>query len=166
MKRMITIDAKYSLVIEVAFNDVSVVADRNNRKWEADIEYRTPKGDVIELSLEQVAAYRDWVTNVLSVINSYQFNIVQHYQGNETYSYYIYTEPELYEGFEPEWVEVVFRIADHVNPPSMTPGKDKIIRTILINDTEYTNGSRVIAKIRELCKQIKVGDYSGLYQLD
>ena len=166
IKRYISIDAKYELRIEIQSNAVTIAADRSRNRRIAKISYRTSKGDTISLTLDQVAAYRDWVTNVLSVISGYQFEIVEDHQANETYSYYIKTKPELYEGFEPEWVYVVFRIADHLNPPSQVPGKDQIIRTILINEEEYTDGSRVIAKIKELCKQIKAGDYSGLLHID
>ena len=165
MKKYITeVKPRYQIIIEVQFNDLeSVYSSKELRDEGKLVEKRHNISKDYQISDIQLQAYNDLVSNILSIIRVNNFNVKRKYQSKSSYSFYIHVKPSFYEGIDTEPVEVIFRISDH---PTKSDYKvtGALIHSVIINFEEFTNGNKIIQKIREICKDLKAGDYSSVLE--
>lgn len=171
---------------------IAVLADMHNAEITAtqhdvNLEYRDlPKQ--YRLSPEQLSKYKNFVKTMASIIVNSGFEIVEEYQSNKSYSYYIKFVPELYEGIldadeehsiprksNSEFVlDVKIRLSDHYVHPedeeaiSDSLGRSRASGTVfsefVVADVSTTSINVAIQQLHDICIDLKSGDYSKLFE--
>lgn len=157
----------FTFVYEVSDSVEIAVADLFKDK--KLIKHREPGTNVPQLSTEQLAMYDDWMHTILNIIAYNGFTISDYHQSGETYSYYITVNSEIGDLITGTVINVIFRIANHRKSNWVeTVSKDGTLNaphTVLINDDEYSDGTRVVREVNRICKEILSGDYSSVLPL-
>lgn len=123
-----------------------------------------------QLSDAQKEAYENFVRSVVSIIYNFGFDVVDEYQSSRSYSYYIQFTPSPYKGFEDEWLEldVKFRLSEHysINKSVIeqtTPKTEGVLfKSFVVEGVEYDNIAATLLAVKNICKDLKIGDYSKL----
>lgn len=152
---------------------------------ETHVEYRpnlTPEQQYTE---EQLIWYNDLIDNVLNALEDYAgFNIIDDYQSDDSYSYYIEFEAFTSEGQSLGNFTVKIRIADHLEPrkrralnrpansrtaeevaKNSANKKSKIFRSIKINEVSQSGLVAVMQTIWRVCDELLAGNVSVLDEL-
>lgn len=164
---------KLEIICEVEFNNfVYKNIAANNR---IKLEYR----DLIpeyQLTDDQFERYANFINSASSIISSFGFFVEDQYQSDESYSYYIKFKPDTYSGFvyvdenenEIE-LDVVFRLSDHRQKLSVstkqyrfTEGHGSFFRSFIVAGVKKEKILDALTEIKEICKDLKVGDFSRL----
>lgn len=129
-------------------------------------------------SEQQLADFNDLVESVISILVHYNFDIIHESQSSQSYAYYIEFLPTDENG--DVWDEVVgikFRLADHRNKGAESEKARKVydnykqsaekkritvIKSFFIGSTQYPGPMSVITAIRDICKNLKDGNYDVL----
>lgn len=125
-------------------------------------------------SEQQLADFNDLVESVISVINYYQFEIINEIQSHKSYAYYIEFIPTDDNG--DKWDESIcikFRLADHSNlgaessqlkqrVPNANNHKITFVKSFCIGSRQYPGPMSVVVAVRNICKHLKNGDYAIL----
>lgn len=163
MKRLVnTTVPQYIILIDVEIPDTDISA---TEEFTVDLKDRPNIRSEYQITEEQKAAYRDMIHNIMQLFVRSGFEIIKHYQSKKSYSYYIRVKPEFYEGVEQfaEPIEVKFRISDHALAADDEEKKDApIIYTIFINNVDCDSRKEVIQNLRNICRDLKCGDYSSV----
>jgi len=163
MKRSTQNAPRYLICIDVILNHYSddVAAART-------VDYLTRRSSIqqeYQITVEQRAAYNDLIYNVMQIILHHGLQILHEYQSGDSYSYYIAVKPEYYEGLEDilgQPVEVKFRVSDHPMKLTDLQPDSPIIYTVLINKEDCRNVRHLLKKVRDICNDLRVGDYSSV----
>ena len=152
-----------TLDIELVLNDTIFTEELEYR--ELPIEY--------QLSEEQFARYKDFIMTVVGAIKSRGFQIVDEYQSDESYSYYIQFTPAFYEGTEsPVVYDVKLRLSNHPmnNKSSVTQrtptGRVPVFRSFVVNGVKHTSILPTLNQIVEVLNDLHAGDYDSLIAKD
>jgi len=136
------------------------------------IEYRDLSFDH-QLTSAQLEDYRNFIRSAVSIIYNFGFDVVDEYQSNKSYSYYIQFTPQPYKGFEDELLEldVKFRLSDHYQESNNTTDQSTntlsnasgtIFKSFVVEGVRHTDIAETLLHIKNICKDLKVGDYSKL----
>lgn len=168
MKRILK-PTKLTLEIVAVLNtasdspEVAAAVDVDAEYRDLDFEY--------QLSNEQLSRYRDFVRSCLSIVKNFGFEIVDKYQSDISYSYYFQFQPNQYAGFEDSNLEldVKFRLSDHYQLSESSPDSDAstkregvIFRSFVVEGVAHDDILSTLKAIKEICQDLKVGDYSKL----
>lgn len=140
--------------------EMSVAADTK-------IEWRNLRSE-LQLTDKQLTAYRDFINSAVSFIEKVGFRIVDEYQSDFSYSYYIEFEPITYEGIDNPLagINVKFRISDHIPPKYVQHSRISekssgvIFKSFIVDGVTHTSLIEALKAIKNLCLDIKAGDYS------
>lgn len=127
-----------------------------------------------QLTTQQFETYRNLISSIVSAIRAYGFDIVDEYQSNLSYSYYIQFTPTPYKGFEDEMLEldVKFRISNYEESKKITKnitkttstGKPVTFKSIIVSGFEHANIAEALLDIKHICQDLKCGDYSAFIE--
>ena len=136
-----------------------------------DLEYRDLPIEY-QLSRKQFSAYVNFIKSVVSVIDKLGFDISDEYQSKKSYSYYVQFTPTPYIGFEDQLLEldVKFRLSNHYQTfdnisDDLTKPKTEgtIFSEFVVEGIKQDDIAATLLNIKNICVQLKQGDYSGLY---
>lgn len=157
----------HTLVIELSFSEETdnvaaatyVSHPKNIKRSELYSEDRLEEFDYL-------------VSNVINIVSSYKFDIVQTKQSPKSYAYYVGFFPTDDQGDRwEEGVKILVRLADHSNSGERTatktidihPGEDvTIFRSFRVGSQQYPHEIDVIRAIKKICSQLKLGHYEVL----
>lgn len=164
MKRYIRQVTRIELDIIAVLNIAETVESSKNVEWrELPASY--------QLSNAQFEAYQNFIRSAVSIIRKFGFEVVDEYQSNKSYSYYIQFTPEPYAGFEDKMLQldVKFRLSDHAkisqavtSEPITTKSSGVIFKSFVVEGVEHSNIAATLLDIKEICLDLKQGDYDRL----
>lgn len=133
------------------------------------IEWRDLKNDY-QLTSDQLIAYNNVINVIVEHIKRIGFDIVDEYQSDLSYSYYIQFMPITYEGFEDKslGLDVKFRISDHALPEKFESIRNSnksagvMFKSFVIAGITHDSIQSAVAHVKKVCEDLKVGDYSEL----
>ncbi len=141
-------------------DEMPVAAEMNIEGRDLDYKY--------QLSPQQRTTYNDFINTICSILIHHGFKIVDQYQSNRSYSYYIQFVLKPYEGFEDMMLklDVKFRLSDHqpngIKVSNESESKSVIFKSFVVEGVEHKDIKQVILDIQQICNDLKVGDYSRL----
>lgn len=163
---------------ESVFSQISVAAAKHN----VGLEYRDLPADW-QLTDKELSIYRSFIISMASIIASYGFDIVDEYQSEESYSYYIQFTPTLHPGVLDNTtvpipmkqgtdllLDVKIRLSNHYvsGEPIKT---DSIARSIsagamfkeyVVAGIRHDDINSALVDLQEVCQSLQLGDYSRL----
>lgn len=173
------------IVVDISVSDSSslpVVAAKHN----VELEYRDLLKAEWQLTPAELATYRSFLISMTSIIESYGFEIVDEYQSNESYSYYIQFTPALYPGVldNPEikipkkqnsdvLLDVKFRLSNHyedgeapltVDSLARSSSKGYMFKEFVVQGVKHDSINSAIVDLQEICQELCLGNYSRLYK--
>lgn len=140
-----------------------------------------------QLTDAQYNAYKNFLRTAASIIASAGFEFVDEYQSSKSYSYYIQFTPKLYEGVTKTdagdpipkkagtdiILDVKFRLSDHYETEEDESSiGDTIGRAVtsgiafkefVVAGVTHESVNTALADIRNICEDVKVGDYSRVF---
>ena len=152
---------------QVYLLDIELVLNNN---IDEDLEHRELSKEY-QLTDEEFQAYSDFITTVIMVIKNRNFEIVEEYQSDKSYSYYIQFVPEFYDGIEvPIRFDVKFRLSDYKGNNKMYNVENKnkvgepIFTSFVVNGVEHKKFYDTLVNIINILNDLQAGDYKSLIQ--
>lgn len=155
---------KRRLLLEL--NIDAILYTESERASSATVNLRPRTSE--QFSLEELEAYSNFIRTIISIIRSSGFDIVNQYQSNRRYSYYVELISRPYEGFGDLVIRptVKFGLSDHqpngIKVSNESESKSVIFKSFVVEGVEHKNIKQVILDIQQICNDLKVGDYSRL----
>ena len=153
----------YELEIVAVMN---IVADVNSSK---DIlKHRPDMPYEYQLSDEEFEVYKDFIRTAVSIIKKRDFEVIDEYQSNISYSYYIDFIPKTYEDTDYK-LRVKFRLSNHVAPEvsrdieDHKSSTDHIFRSFIVNDVTCDSVKSTLKEIADVCNHLQLGDFDVLF---
>lgn len=119
-----------------------------------------------QLDDEQIAAYDDFINSIRSVLLARKFEIIEEYQSDSSYSYYIVLYPVTEAGTKLDAFEIEFCISDHknkgLNENKTTTSHNRIFKSFIVGGNRYPSTVAVMIAVSEVCDRLKNADYSVL----
>ena len=119
-----------------------------------------------QLDDDQIQAYDDFISSIVTVLNGAGFEIIAGYQSDVSYSYYIAFYPTDTNGNRLDAFEIEFRISDHINrglsESSVTTSKNRIFKSFIIGGERYPSTASIMIAVAEICVKLKSGNYDVL----
>ena len=148
----------------------SIAADKK-----IELEYRELKPEH-QLTDDQLERYVNFIRSAVSIIYNFNFDVAEQHQSNDSYSYYVTFTPDTYDGFTYVdelgriiELQVVFRLSDHpqkldISTPThrFKEGSGSFFKSFIVAGVRKSNILEALTEIKEICKDLKVGDYSRL----
>lgn len=122
--------------------------------------------DESKMSISDLNMWDDLIDSVISVLNDYEFDIIEHHQSGKSYSYYVSFYPTSEDGLRfDEPVKIVFRLSNHRNDQDHSSNKIKraFFKSFELDGEQYSNPVDIFFAIDEICKELQKGNYSVLY---
>lgn len=119
-----------------------------------------------KLSGKEFDAYAGFIKSALSVINKHGFTVIEEYQSNKSYSYYIQFSQERFVGIEdPLEFDVKFSLSDYYIERSnvrIDDEKDSIVRPhifhlIVVENICHDNIISALDHISKICTDLRKG---------
>ncbi len=133
------------------------------------LDYRPNLRGEWQLTNSQINDLNSFLTTVVSVIESRGFIMLDKYQSDESYSYYMTFRPRnQYTGEEFEF-DVKFRLSDHnlTNAKKSSRSNELpptvVFRSYVVEGVRYNTIVDTIHAIQNACNKLMVGDYSDLH---
>ena len=159
----------------LASYDIDLAASKK-----VNLQYRNLKSEW-QLTSEQFEAWKNFINSVVAIITKFGFGIVDDYQSGESYSYYVQFTPQPYLGFEDEMLEldVKFRLSDHYQDQRKEKSEhtasyidrkaiakesknSPIFTSFVVEGIKCDDIAATLLRIKNICQDLKVGDYSKL----
>ena len=140
--------------------DVNSSEDILKRKSNMPYEY--------QLSDKEFEVYKDFIRTAVSIIKKRDFEVVEEYQSNISYSYYIDFIPKTYEDADYK-LRVRFRLSNHTTPEvsrdveDLKPSTDHIFRSFIVNDVTCDSVKSTLKEITDICNHLQLGDFDALF---
>ena len=121
-----------------------------------------------QLTSDQIDELNHLIHRTIGTIIQHDFEIIKKYQSSESYTYYIRFIPTDYAKRPLKFpVQVQFEIRDHLvssHPTEGRLGKRITVRAFYVGDKECFTTEGTFVEIRNICDDLKRGDYSSLIQ--
>ena len=153
------------IIAVLNMNSESLVAS----KQEEYVEYQELDSEY-QLTNKQLSDYQNFVRSCLSVIKKCQFDVVEKYQIDKSYSYYFHFTPVPYSDFQdsPLQLYVKFRLFDHyqniasvVGSDASTENEGVTFKAFVVEGVAHDNIAAALKDIRDICIDIKHGNIGG-----
>lgn len=186
MKRFVTEKEPLHLELEIiaVLNDVGISTSIAATKHNIALEYRDLPPDY-QLSAGEFSTYRSFIISMASIVASYDFEIIDEYQSEESYSYYLTFTPKLNPGVLDNTERAVpmkrgtdlllyvkIRLSNHFTPNGPI-AQDSIARSIdagrmfkefVIAGITHKSINSAIIDLQSICQSLQDGDYSRLFE--
>lgn len=186
MKKLRSEKAPIHLTLEIiaVLNDVIVSMPIAAARHDITLEYRDLLKSEWQLTKAELSTYRSFLVSMASIIESYGFEIVDEYQSDESYSYYIQFTPILDPGvldnaehlipMKPGTdllLDVKFRLSNHFeddepiaqDSTARSIASGKMFKEFVLNGIVHTSINSAIVDLQEICKELRQGNYDRLY---
>lgn len=160
----LVIDFKYLGIDTNSVPKQDTIAASKDLYREINIEYRSNVKQEQQLTTKELDEYESIINEVYNILTyEYGFVIFNNYQST-TYSYYIDFMPTDLNGNRlPERFEIQFRISNHVGSGNFGQINEHYGRKqFILNTHKYSQYDVFVAKIREICGQLCIGDKSSI----
>lgn len=154
-------------------------------KHEVKLEYRELPLEW-QLSSKVFSIYKNWLCSMASIIASYGFDIVDEYQSDVSYSYYIQFSPRadltdenpdrvvLMQDNTDILLDVKLRLSNHYQDPDEPvgariergSGTQRIFSEFVVEGVKHDDLNSAIKDLQDICKDLQQGDYSRLLNKD
>jgi len=186
MKKLLNKPQQFELEIVVVMEGIvqsEIAASEHPIKLEPRNELKVE----YQLSPKELAAYRNFLSTVASIIENQGFIFVEEYQSTESYSYYIQFTPVLYDGIldndtdhliprksnSDVVLDVKFRLSNHRLPTgpiaqdsnSRNSASGRIITEFVVGNLTHSTLSATIKDVQEICADLKCGIYDRLLEV-
>ena len=170
------------IAIPTWFDETTIAAAQHNIK----LEPRNMK-EAYQLTDAQYSLYANFIRTAVSIVVGAGFDIVDEYQSPDSLSYYVQFTPTFYDGILENDVnseiprkagtdfvlDVKFRLSDHyvTGEPRIvdTLGRSKsygiAFKEFVIAGVTHESINTAIRDIRDVCQDLKAGDYSRVIQI-
>ena len=184
MKKLIkdTLDIPVIEIIAVLSDDIVLSMPIAAAKHDVHLEYRELPPEW-QLTDAEFSVYHSFVISMASIVASYGFEIVEEYQSDESYSYYIKFTPSLLPGaldnadtpipMKPGTdllLDVKLRLSNHYLPQGSI-STDNVARSsstgytfkeYVVAGVTHDNINSAIVDLQGICQALQLGDYSRL----
>ena len=112
--------------------------------------------------------YKDFIRTAISIIKKRDFAVIEEYQSNISYSYYIDFIPKTYEDTDYK-LRVKFRLSNHVAPEvsrdieDHRSSSDHIFKSFIVNDVTCDSVKSTLKEIADICNHLQLGDFDILF---
>ena len=177
-KKPIHLELEIIAVVDDALISMPVVA----AKHDVSLEYRDLPSEW-QLTDSELSTYRSFIISMASIISSYGFDIVDEYQSEDSYSYYLQFTPMLNPGVLDNTevpipmkagtdllLDVKIRLSNHyINGQPTTT--DSVARSIssgamfkefVVEGIKHESINAAIVDLQDICQHLRMGDYSRL----
>ena len=161
------------------FGDIPIAA----AKHDVNLEYRDLPIEY-QLTKPQLSVYQNWIRSMASIIASYGFDIIDEYQSEDSYSYYItfapiadvdYDDPNklvLMKSGTDLLLDVKLRLSNHYLPtgPVASDSIDRVTHSgrmfseFVVEGVTHDNINTAIKDLQRICQDLSQGDYTTLIE--
>ena len=154
-------------------------------KHNVKLEYRDLPLEY-QLSSKELSTYHNWLRSMTSIIVSYGFEIVDEYQSDESYSYYVQFTPVadltddipdrvlLFQPGTDILLDVKLRLSNHyqeggpqlADSVERSTSSGKIFSEFVVEGIKHEDINSAIKDLQGICKDLTQGDYSRLINKD
>lgn len=153
----------YELEI-VAIMDITADVNSSNDilKHKHDMPYE------YQLFDKEFEVYKDFIRTAVSIIKKQDFEVVEEYQSNVSYSYYIDFIPKTYEDVDYK-LRVKFRLSNHTTPEvgrdieELKSSTNRIFRSFIVNDVTCDSVKSTLKEIADVCNHLQLEDFDALF---
>ena len=145
---------------------MDIAADVNSSK---DIlKHRPNMPYEYQLSDKEFEVYKDFIHTAVNIIKKRDFEVIEEYQSNISYSYYIDFIPETYEDTDYK-LRVKFRLSNHTAPEvsrdieDHKSSTDHIFRSFIVNDVTCDSVKSTLKEIANICNHLQLGNFDILF---
>lgn len=179
------LDLEIIVVADIPYTDI-VATPIAAAKHNIELEYRDLLKAEWQLTAAELSTYRSFLISMVSIIESYGFEIVDEYQSDESYSYYVQFTPTLYPGVldNPEiripkkqnsdmLLDVKFRLSNHyedgegplsVDSLGRSSSKGYMFKEFVVEGVKHESINSAIVDLQDICQELQLGNYARLYK--
>ena len=112
--------------------------------------------------------YKDFIRTAVSIIKKWDFEVIEEYQSNISYSYYIDFIPKTYEDTDYK-LRVKFRLSNHTTPEidrdieELKSSANRIFESFIVNDVTCSSVKSTLKEIADVCNHLQLGDFDALF---
>ena len=145
---------------------MAIAADVNSS--EDILKHRHNMPYEYQLSDKEFEVYKDFIRTAVSIIKKRDFEVIEEYQSNISYSYYIDFIPKTYEDTDYK-LRVKFRLSNHTTPEidrdieELKSSTNRIFKSFIVNDVTCSSVKSTLKEIADICNHLQLGDFDVLF---